>query len=163
MTIFYCLRFETPSTWKARSPYLYPPGTGWLSYTPRHWVPSLSPPTIRRATVEVFESASTRKNYSCQSHVTTAFLLPFTFIPFLVSSVLSIHFRKENLRHIAIYKCCEVRGFTQLLYRMGNLDSSVSTVTRLGTGRGGFARSSPTLLLKHLIQSTAWVAFSPRG
>jgi hypothetical protein len=23
----------------ARSPYLYPPGAGWPSYTPRHWVP----------------------------------------------------------------------------------------------------------------------------
>jgi hypothetical protein len=30
--IFYCLRFET------RSLYLYPPGTGWPGYTPRHWV-----------------------------------------------------------------------------------------------------------------------------
>jgi hypothetical protein len=39
VTIFYCLRFETP-TWRARSPYLYPPGTGWTSYTPRHWVTS---------------------------------------------------------------------------------------------------------------------------
>jgi hypothetical protein len=39
MTIFYCLRFETPSTWRAKSPYLYPPGTGWPSYIPRHWVP----------------------------------------------------------------------------------------------------------------------------
>jgi hypothetical protein len=29
---FYCLRFET------RSLYLYPPGTGWPGYTPRHWV-----------------------------------------------------------------------------------------------------------------------------
>jgi hypothetical protein len=28
----YCLRFET------RSLYLYPPGTGWPGYTPRHWV-----------------------------------------------------------------------------------------------------------------------------
>jgi hypothetical protein len=27
--IFYSLRFETPPTWKARSLYLYPPGTGW--------------------------------------------------------------------------------------------------------------------------------------
>jgi hypothetical protein len=35
MTIFYCLRFETPLTWRARSQYLYPPGTGWRSYTPR--------------------------------------------------------------------------------------------------------------------------------
>jgi hypothetical protein len=29
---FYCLRFGT------RSLYLYPPGTGWPGYTPRHWV-----------------------------------------------------------------------------------------------------------------------------
>jgi hypothetical protein len=38
MTTFYCLRFETPSTWRTRSLYLYPPGTGWPNYTPRHWV-----------------------------------------------------------------------------------------------------------------------------
>jgi hypothetical protein len=43
-----------------RSPYLYPTGTGWPSYTPRHWVPFSSPPTIRRAAVDVFEPASTR-------------------------------------------------------------------------------------------------------
>jgi hypothetical protein len=30
---------ETPPTWRARSPYLYPLGTGWPSYTPGHWVP----------------------------------------------------------------------------------------------------------------------------
>jgi hypothetical protein len=60
MIIFYCLRFETPPTWRARSPYLYPPETGRPSYTPRHWVPLSSPPTTRRATVEVFEPASTR-------------------------------------------------------------------------------------------------------
>jgi hypothetical protein len=59
-TIFYCLRFETPETWKARYLYLYPLGTGWPSYIPRHWVPFSSPPTTRRATVEVFDSASTR-------------------------------------------------------------------------------------------------------
>jgi hypothetical protein len=34
MTIFYCLRFETPDTWRARSPYLYLTGTGWPRYTP---------------------------------------------------------------------------------------------------------------------------------
>jgi hypothetical protein len=38
-TIFYSLRFETPPTWRVRSPYLYPQGTAWPSYTPRHWVP----------------------------------------------------------------------------------------------------------------------------
>jgi hypothetical protein len=36
--IFYCLRFETPPTWRTRSLYLYPPGTGLPGYTPRHWV-----------------------------------------------------------------------------------------------------------------------------
>jgi hypothetical protein len=39
-------------------PVFISPGTGWPSYTPRHWVPFLSPPTTRRATVEVFEHAS---------------------------------------------------------------------------------------------------------
>jgi hypothetical protein len=46
-------------TWRARSLYLYPPETGWPSYTPRHWVPFSSPPTTCRATVEVFDPAST--------------------------------------------------------------------------------------------------------
>jgi hypothetical protein len=52
MSIFYCLRFKTSLTWRGRSSYLYPPGTGSPSYTPRHWVPFSSPPTTRRATVE---------------------------------------------------------------------------------------------------------------
>jgi hypothetical protein len=47
-------------TWRDRSSYLYPPVTGWPSYTPRHWVPFWSPPTTRRATVEVFDPSSTR-------------------------------------------------------------------------------------------------------
>jgi hypothetical protein len=38
MTTFYCLRFETPPTLRTRSLYLYPPGTRWPGYTPRHWV-----------------------------------------------------------------------------------------------------------------------------
>jgi hypothetical protein len=38
MTISYCLRFENSPTWKARSPYLYPPETGWPSYSPQPWV-----------------------------------------------------------------------------------------------------------------------------
>jgi hypothetical protein len=62
VTIFYCLRFENPPTWRTRSPYLYPPKTGWPNYTPRHWFPFSSPPTTRRATMEVFEPASTRGN-----------------------------------------------------------------------------------------------------
>jgi hypothetical protein len=58
MITFYCLKFETPPTWRERSPYLYPAGTGWPSYTPRNWVPLSSPLTTRRAAVEVFEPAS---------------------------------------------------------------------------------------------------------
>jgi hypothetical protein len=61
MAIFYSFRLETPQTWRARSP-----GTGWPSYTPKQWVSSLSPPTTRRTTVGVFETASTREAYSCQ-------------------------------------------------------------------------------------------------
>jgi hypothetical protein len=75
MTIFYCLRFETLSTWRARSPYLYPPGTGWLSYTPRHWVPFPSPPTTHRATVEVLDPAYQSQS---QSYFTTGGLSPIS-------------------------------------------------------------------------------------
>jgi hypothetical protein len=39
MTIFYCLRSETPQTWRDRYPYLYPTGTGWPSYTPGTGLP----------------------------------------------------------------------------------------------------------------------------
>jgi hypothetical protein len=46
MTIFYCLKFETPPTWRARSSYLYPPGTGWPSYTPKHWILCFDSPDI---------------------------------------------------------------------------------------------------------------------
>jgi hypothetical protein len=58
MTTFYCLRFETPPTWRARSRYLYRPRTVWPGYTPKHWVPFSSPPTTRRATVEALDPAS---------------------------------------------------------------------------------------------------------
>jgi hypothetical protein len=50
---YFTVSSETPPTWRVRFPYLYPPRTGWPSYTPGHWVPSSSL-TTRRATVEVF-------------------------------------------------------------------------------------------------------------
>jgi hypothetical protein len=53
---------DSPRTWRARSPYLYSPGTWCSSYTPRHWVTFSSPPTTRRPTVELYEPASTRAN-----------------------------------------------------------------------------------------------------
>jgi hypothetical protein len=33
--LYFTVSSETPPTWRARSPYLYPPGTGWPNYTPR--------------------------------------------------------------------------------------------------------------------------------
>jgi hypothetical protein len=60
MTIFYSLRIATLPTWRARFPYLYPPGTAWPGYTPRHWVSLSLPPTTRRVTVELFDPTSTR-------------------------------------------------------------------------------------------------------
>jgi hypothetical protein len=35
-TTFCCLTFETLPVWRATSPYLYPPGTGWSSYLVYH-------------------------------------------------------------------------------------------------------------------------------
>jgi hypothetical protein len=60
MTTFFCLRFETSLIWRSMFPYLYPAGTWWPSYTPRHWVPFASTPTTSRAMVEVYYSACTR-------------------------------------------------------------------------------------------------------
>jgi hypothetical protein len=51
MTTFYTLRFETPLTWRAKSPYLHPPVREWPSYTPRNWVSFSSSPTSRRIKV----------------------------------------------------------------------------------------------------------------
>jgi hypothetical protein len=67
MTKIYCLRFETPSTWKARLPYLYPPGSGWPGYTPNALVSFFVAPTTRRAMLEIFDPASTK----VKSYITT--------------------------------------------------------------------------------------------
>jgi hypothetical protein len=58
-------RIRTSPTSRARCPYLYPPGPGWLSYTPRHWLLFSSPHTTRRATVEVFTAAEICLPHSC--------------------------------------------------------------------------------------------------
>jgi hypothetical protein len=39
---YFTVSSETPPTWRARFPYLYPPGTGRTSYTPGHWAQSQS-------------------------------------------------------------------------------------------------------------------------
>jgi hypothetical protein len=48
---YFTVSFEIPPTWRARFSYLYPPGTGWPSYTPGHWIPFMSSFTTRRAAV----------------------------------------------------------------------------------------------------------------
>jgi hypothetical protein len=50
MTIIFCLRFDTPRTWRARFLYLYPPGRGWPDFIPRHWIPFSLPRATRKAT-----------------------------------------------------------------------------------------------------------------
>jgi hypothetical protein len=45
-------------------PVFISPRTGWPGYTPKHWVPFSSPPTARRATVEVYDPTSTRVSHS---------------------------------------------------------------------------------------------------
>jgi hypothetical protein len=57
------LRFETPYTWRDRSPYFYLPETGWVNYTPRQGVAFSSPPMTRRAAVNVFEPGSTPRKW----------------------------------------------------------------------------------------------------
>jgi hypothetical protein len=50
MTTFYFSDSRFPQPGGPRSPYLYPPGKRWSSFTLRHWVIFLSPPTTGRAT-----------------------------------------------------------------------------------------------------------------
>jgi hypothetical protein len=40
-TEWVCRPHAQPPTWRTRPPHLWPPETGWPSYTPRHWVPIL--------------------------------------------------------------------------------------------------------------------------
>jgi hypothetical protein len=62
--------FETPLTRRDRSSYLYPPGTGWHSYTPRHWVPFLLPLTTRGGIINLLHGQSQSQSQS-QSYITT--------------------------------------------------------------------------------------------
>jgi hypothetical protein len=68
-------QIRDPPTWRVSSSYLYPPGTRWPSYNPKHWVWVLfsSPPTTHRVTVAVFEPVSTREAdcIRVESYVTT--------------------------------------------------------------------------------------------
>jgi hypothetical protein len=60
-------------------PVFISPGTGWPSYTLRHWVPFSSLPTTRRSTVEVFEPVSTRACSVIQSKSKSKLLYDWRF------------------------------------------------------------------------------------
>jgi hypothetical protein len=47
-------QIETPTTWRFRSPYLYPRNR-LAQFNPRHWVLISSPLTTRRVTMKVFD------------------------------------------------------------------------------------------------------------
>jgi hypothetical protein len=47
----FTVSFETPPTWRPRFPFLYPPGTGWHSYTPGHLVNRVRSNIITQAAI----------------------------------------------------------------------------------------------------------------
>jgi hypothetical protein len=47
VTVLYSLIGDSPNL-EGQAPVFIPPGTGWPSYTPRHWVPYTSPLTTLR-------------------------------------------------------------------------------------------------------------------
>jgi hypothetical protein len=107
MTTFHCLRFATPSE------------TGWPSYTPRQWVPFSSPPTTRRATVEVFDHSSAQDDDS-------------------IFKVQHGPHRKRLFHYCVFSRCRENNGFTELLpsngcYTVAYLQSCYLTIGLHGT------------------------------
>jgi hypothetical protein len=84
-------------TWRARSPYLlvYPPGTGWPSYTLRHWVPFSSPPTTSRATVEVFQPVSTRDGF-----VPNSSLSNYQSSSYLTGNILRLRYKAQPINAV---------------------------------------------------------------
>jgi hypothetical protein len=105
--LLFQLRYS--SNLAARSPYLYHPGTGWSSYTPKHWVHFSSPPTPRRAMVVIFVPASTRA------------LIPSAWDPRYIASGRT--HRERRLQHL--FYCCVTSPRTSLPNR------STATVVRV--------------------------------
>jgi hypothetical protein len=78
MTVFYFLRFETPPILEGWVPVLISPGNRVAQLYPQTLGSLSSPPTTHRATVEVFEPASTVASYisQSQSYIMTGGLPP---------------------------------------------------------------------------------------
>jgi hypothetical protein len=112
MTIFYCLRFESPSTWRARSTYLYLPGTGCPGFTPRNWVSFSSPLTTSRAEVNLFSSRYIAPTRAAQK----------TCLPLL--HVFSFPEKQRVHRAVPKQRLFYCRLFTQLLPNNGCFSGS---------------------------------------
>jgi hypothetical protein len=86
-------------TWSARPLYLYPPGTGWPSYTPRYWVPCSSPPTTLRAMLKVLDPASTRVRLNsklCPTYNREENTVPLLLYPLLRAQLSARPHRKHR-------------------------------------------------------------------
>jgi hypothetical protein len=77
-------------TWRAKSPYSYPPWTGCTSYTPGHWFPFSSLPSTLRATMEVFELASTHGHWNNSKFKVTLRLMVSQSVSFGVETHLRL-------------------------------------------------------------------------
>jgi hypothetical protein len=98
MTIFYCLRFETPPTWRVRSPHFYPPETGWHSSAPRHWVPFRR--LLRLAGLQW-------RNLNSPPHDRSVKLL-LAFVSTVITDFISINFILPKIRMCfegSVYRC----------------------------------------------------------
>jgi hypothetical protein len=115
MTTFYCLRFETPPTWWARVPKLYP----------RHLVLFSSPPTTRRATVGVLDHWTSQLNCLQEnSAVRTSSKAPFFVVCVFVSAGTCLPNRCSEtgsitpLFYYCVIVCCGRYLATATVYRV---------------------------------------------
>jgi hypothetical protein len=71
---YFIVSYGTPPTWRARFPFLYPPGTGLPSYTPGHWIYLLLDPIVYVSeiskTKNKLHGLSPRANYTDRSTAT---------------------------------------------------------------------------------------------
>jgi hypothetical protein len=98
-TVFYSLRFETTPTWRATSPYLYPPRTGWSSFTPRHWVSFSSLPTTREASTRLH---SPLFRFSRYSYCTERQITQLPTVPLLVRELGADLIENMGLRVVTV-------------------------------------------------------------
>jgi hypothetical protein len=116
-------------TWRARSPYLYPPETGWPSYTPWHWITFSSSPTTRRATVEIFESASAWGWTTNPRYKASARIAQERFVPLL--HILSFPEKQRVHRAVTKQRLLYCRLFSQLLLGNGCACHNINRSVRL--------------------------------